>query len=214
MAVIKHGTVRGYKSGCRCDDCREANTRAKRDERERKRQREGKAPARPRAAKGRGPTASKPSPQGAPGDPAVSRRPSSSGADEMVRLIEDAVFEHGAIAGAQVAAERLRELGYRPVEDGPIEAAFRAAFASPPASELARARREVVFAAARNMDSPKHAPFFKSNAEVLRLHVSDLLADAPEKDGEADDIKELLGTFGSRGGARRGAPVGDAKESQ
>ena len=62
LATINHGTVRGYKSGCRCDPCTEANTEAKRRERERRRAREGKpaAPRSPRAP--RVPTTSQPSP--------------------------------------------------------------------------------------------------------------------------------------------------------
>lgn len=49
-AIINHATVRGYKLGCRCEECTAANREAKRRERERRRAREGKPPARtPRA---------------------------------------------------------------------------------------------------------------------------------------------------------------------
>lgn len=62
MATINHGTVRGYKSGCRCDLCTHANTKAKARERERRREREGK-PAAPRAGRtSRVPTGSAASP--------------------------------------------------------------------------------------------------------------------------------------------------------
>ena len=160
VATINHGTVRGYKSGCRCDICKHANTKAKRLERERKRAREGKPqPVR----KPRVPTSVKAVPQEA--------------------------------------------------DCGPIESAFRAALAEPTEVALDLARREIVFAAARNMDNPKHAPFFKSNSDVLRATVADLLASKPAEDGETDALKELVASFGSRGRSRGRASVGDAEAS-
>ena len=44
MPVINHGTVRGYKLGCRCEDCTKSNRLAKQRERERARERQGKPP--------------------------------------------------------------------------------------------------------------------------------------------------------------------------
>lgn len=43
-AKINHGTLRGYRAGCRCDACRGSNNAAKRLERERKQAREGRQP--------------------------------------------------------------------------------------------------------------------------------------------------------------------------
>lgn len=51
MALPKHGTVRRYRAGCRCDECKAANTAAKRRERERKAEREGRSVKRPQASK-------------------------------------------------------------------------------------------------------------------------------------------------------------------
>lgn len=160
MPVINHGTVRGYKLGCRCEECTEANRKAKARERERRRERAG-LPAR------------------TPNLALVPTKPSSG-----------------------------------PIIEGPgaIEAAFRAALADPTDDALVRARREVVFAAARNMDNPKFAPYFKSAADVLRTTVEDLLAGKPPKDGEADALQTILDSFGgSKRGGRgpRGAPAVD-----
>lgn len=166
MAVINHGTVRGYKLGCRCKECTEANRVAKQRERARRREREGKpAPRTPRT-------------------PAVPTPPVGAPTDDG---------------------------------PGPIEAAFRDALSDETDQALVRARREVVFAAARVMDNPKHAPFFKSAADVLRATVGDLLAATPAKDGEADALAGIMASFGSaRGrGPRRGSAtqVDDAAES-
>ena len=46
MASINHGTVRGYKAGCRCSDCKTANAEASRTYRANKAKREGKEPPR------------------------------------------------------------------------------------------------------------------------------------------------------------------------
>jgi hypothetical protein len=75
-------------------------------------------------------------------------------------------------------------------------------------------RREVAFRAAAVMDNPKFAPFFKSAAEVLRLTVADLTADSPEQDGEADALKQLVDSFGTRGRSRSGAPMDDSEASE
>lgn len=42
MVAMNHGTLRAYRAGCRCDECKAANTDAKRRERERRRERAGK----------------------------------------------------------------------------------------------------------------------------------------------------------------------------
>lgn len=158
VATINHGTVRGYKSGCRCDLCTHANTKAKARERERRRERDGKPPT--------------------PRKPPVPTTPKTTPPED---------------------------------EPGPIEAGFREALNDPTDSALVRARREVVFAAARNMDNPKHAPFFKSHADVIRATVSDLIAATPAKDGEADALKELVESFGPRGRSRGRAAVDDTE---
>lgn len=205
MAVLNHGTVRGYKSGCRCDECKAANTAAKARERDRRREREGKAPARTPASK-RVPT--KPSPAPTP------RRPELSG-DHLTRIIEEVIFElGGSLAAAKVAADRLRDAGYVQIIDAPIELAARRALPQIGGdSDLSTLRRETAYRAAAVMDNPKAAPFFKSAAEVLRITVEDLIAAAPAKDGEGDAVKELMASFSSRGRTRRGAPVDDSKES-
>jgi hypothetical protein len=132
--------------------------------------------------------------------------------DELVRIIEDALFENrDRMAAASAAAEQLRAVGYRRAEDGPIEANFRDALDGQTDSALTRARREVVFAAARVMDNPKAVAFFKSAADVLRATVTDLLAAEPAKDGEADALNALVATFGPRGRSRGGAPMDDAE---
>ena len=168
MATINHGTVRGYKSGCRCDLCRKANTDAKRRERERKDEREGKRPAARSTRKRTVPT----TPSASPQEP----------------------------------------------EHGPIEAAFREAFSDETDSALTRARREVIFAAARVMDTPKHAPYFKSAAAVARETVADLLEETPPKDGEGDELRRIMESVrgtGRRGPARGRAPsVDDAEEPE
>ncbi|NHF62244.1 hypothetical protein [Microcella pacifica] len=168
MATINHGTVRGYKSGCRCDLCRKANTDAKRLERERRDEREGKRPAARSTRKRTVPT----TPSASPQEP----------------------------------------------EHGPIEAAFREAFSDETDSALTRARREVIFAAARVMDTPKHAPYFKSAAAVARETVADLLEAAPPKDGEGDALAAVMATFrgsrGSRPSRGRAAEVDDSEEPE
>lgn len=165
MAVINHGTVRGYKLGCRCEECTEANRKAKQRERDRRRERDGKPAARtPR-------------------------------------------FENVPTAPAK-----------GPIEEGPgaIERTARLALAADPGEEpnpIAEMRREVVYAAARVMDNPKFAPFFKSAADVLRITVEDLLAGAPAKDGGTDALKQLMGSFGPRGRSRSRAAVDDTEAS-
>lgn len=130
-------------------------------------------------------------------------------------MIEDAIWEEGGTpAAANLAAQRLRDAGYRLVEDGPIEAAARKALPGLGGdTDLAPLRRETAYRAAAVMDNPKAAPFFKSAAEVLRITVEDLLAAAPPKDGEADALQQLMGSFGSRGRSRGAAAVDDSKES-
>ncbi|MFA8415155.1 hypothetical protein ACEPTV_33460, partial [Burkholderia pseudomallei] len=97
----RHGTVRRYKDGCRCDPCTAANTEARRRERERAAKKAGKAV----------PTTSKRVPTRRPAGPTTARR--STADDELVRVIEDALWDgQGSIAAAALAAEQLRELGY------------------------------------------------------------------------------------------------------
>lgn len=207
MATLNHGTVRGYKGGCRCDLCKDANTQARRRERQRKRERLGLPVEGVPAPTESAPTRRRPA-------PTATRR--SVAADELVRVIEEAIFDNrGALAAATAAAEQLRELGYRKVEDGPIEAQARAALATVGGDgPVVALRREVAYRAAAVMDNPKAVPFFKSAADALRAEVADLLAAAPPKDGEADVLNGLLDSFGAKRGARRGAPVDDAEESE
>lgn len=205
--LSKHGSVRRYKQGCRCEPCMTANTEARRRERERAAAKAGKPVPTTRK---RVPTEGAPVP--------TPRRPTASG-DELTAVIEDAIFEHGGTqTAASVAAENLRALGYRAVVDDPIQAAARRAL---PAiggdSALSELRRETAYRAAAVADNPKAAPFFKSAAEVLRLTIEDLIAAAPPKDGEADALGEIMATLGGsrgRGSGRRGpAAVDDAAES-
>lgn len=202
LVIRNHGTVRGYKAGCRCEQCTEANRAARQKERDRRRAKSGRTAPRSDV------------PQGGQVVP-TRRRPEVTG-DEIQQVIERAAFEaRGLAAGAALAADRLRDAGYRLVVDGPIEAAARRALASVGGdSALAVLRRETAFRAAAAMDDPKVTPFLKSVTEVLRVTVADLLADAPEKGGETDALNELMGTFGSRGSARGSAPMGDAAASE
>lgn len=98
-------------------------------------------------------------------------------------------------------------------EFGPIEAAARFALAGLGGdSAIATMRRQVAYRAAAVMDN--HAPYFKSASEVLVAAVDALLAESPAEDGESDALKQLMGSFGSRGNARGRAPVGDAEEPE
>lgn len=87
----------------------------------------------------------------------------------------------------------------RPADVGPIEAAARLALSGKDgaAEEL---RRQIAFAAARVMDNPGVPQFFKSAADVLERNAVALL-DVAEEDGDAAILREVLGSFGSRGGA-------------
>ena len=82
---------------------------------------------------------------------------------------------------------------------GPIETAARRALAGKdgPADEL---RRQVAFAAARVMDNQSVPQFFKSAADVLERNAAALLA-VEEEDGDAAVLREVLGSFGARGGS-------------
>lgn len=115
------------------------------------------------------------------------------------------------------AVPRTRSVPTRgPTEEqdfGPIEQATRAALAEVGGeSPIAAMRRAVAYRAAAVMDA--HAPYFKSASEVLVAAVDSLLAESPAEDGESDALKHLMESFGPRGRARGGAPVGDAEESE
>lgn len=199
--LSKHGSVRRYKQGCACELCTQANTDARRRERERAAARSGKPV----------PTARK----GVPTSGAVgptSRRPEASG-DDLTRIIEEAIWQEGGTpTAANLAAQLLRDAGFRFVSDAPIEAAARRALPTMGGDgDLAALRRETAYRAAAVMDNPKFAPFFKSAAEVLRVTVEDLNAATPERGGEADDLKQLLDSLGSRGRSRGRAPVDDSE---
>jgi len=196
--LSKHGTVRRYKQGCACEPCTQANTDARRREREAKARREGRDVPTPRKGV---PTAEASVP---------TRRPQASG-DELTRIIEEAIWEHGAtLAAATAAANNLRNLGFRFHSDAPIEAAARRALPAIGATDdLAVLRRETAYRAAAVMDNPKAAPFFKSAAEVLRVTVEDLSGSAPAKGGEAAVLAGIMEKIGGSRG-RRPAGAGSA----
>jgi len=106
VAVINHGTVRGYKLGCRCEECRAANTKAKQAERDRRREREGR-PAASRSA--------------VPTPPAAS--PLIEGAGPIEEAAREAL---GTVGGDEPLAKMRREVVFRAaaVMDNPKFAPF------------------------------------------------------------------------------------------
>ena len=89
----RHGTVRRYKAGCHCDECRGANTSARRREREAKARREGRAvPTREKIA---------PTPRVAPTPGAVLSPDDHAVADAFTVMIRraDAGFIEAAVWG-------------------------------------------------------------------------------------------------------------------
>jgi len=97
---------------------------------------------------------------------------------------------------------------------GPIEAATRNAFSDEDAPSVAIVRREMAFAAARNMDDRSMGRQFASNAKTLREIIGDLVAAKPPKDGELDALSNLLGSFGTPRGRRDSTAVHDPEELQ
>jgi hypothetical protein len=93
-------------------------------------------------------------------------------------------------------------------EAGLIEAAARAALSGRGGADHVEAMRvQVVFKAARIMDGDK-PHLFRQAAAVLRETVIDILGQVEPKDGEADELRALLGSFG----AGRAAKVRDTEE--
>jgi hypothetical protein len=138
VATINHGTVRGYKSGCRCDLCTHANTTAKARERERRREREGKPAAPGRTRSRRVPTT-----------PAVSPSGDDRGPIETAARV---ALE--GIGGDEPIAALRREVAYRAtaVMDNPRAAPY---FKS--AAEVLRATIEDLLAAAPAKDGEADA---------------------------------------------------------
>ncbi|GAB2702412.1 hypothetical protein BKA24_001680 [Microbacterium marinum] len=192
----RHGTVRRYKAGCRCEPCKTANTDARRRERDAARAAAGEpVPTRRK----RVPT----NPQTEP-TPAPPARPAfrhESNGDALLSIIEDALFDAGGgLVAAKVAADRLRAAGFRQFVDGPIEAAAREALTDP-ADAATRMRHELVYRGARALDDPDNARFYKSTVEAMRQVLADL--SGGDEGGGSGDIVEAI---------RAAARGGDAAE--
>lgn len=181
MSLPKHGTVRRYKTGCRCDDCKAANTEASRRYRSNRRRREGRPePARQPLS----PADLRDEP--IPSPPRARTEPSQSDIDrELERLL-------------------TREIS------GPIEREARALLDTYDRDAVTRLRREVVFGAARIMDDRSKASLFRNAAQVVRDFVADILASTNAGDGEADALRDFLASLGGSRGRGNGAALDDA----
>jgi hypothetical protein len=98
-------------------------------------------------------------------------------------------------------------------DHGPIETAARAALGSSDADAITELRRQVAFAAARIMDDRFKPHLFSAQSNVLRLTILDLVGAKPPEDGEADVLRNFLGSLSGSRGRRNTAPVHDATKS-
>lgn len=207
MATSKqtaHGTPARYRQGCRCDECRKWKSDSQAKYRAAKAAREGN----PKPAKKRN-GSHVPTLRIVPTDahPAPTARAAS--ADDLVRIIEAAIFDAGdSMAAAVLAAQMIREAGWRHVVDGPIEAAARDAFDT--ATEAAtRLQHELVFRGARSLDDPQNARYYASTVEAMRKVLADIAG--PDGDGGgASDIVDAIRRAGRDGDGD--AAVDDTEE--
>lgn len=197
MATSKqaaHGTSARYRQGCRCDKCRKWKRESQAKYRADRAAREGKpkTPQRPWSS-------AVPTPPVVPTQtrPAPTARAASG--DELVRIIEAALFDTDRpMAAAVLAAQMIREAGWRHVVDGPIETAARDAFSASTDDAATRLRHELVFRGARSLDDPANARYFASTVEAMRKVLADIAG--PDGDGGgADDIVDAIRRAGRDG---------------
>ncbi|MFJ2535866.1 hypothetical protein [Microbacterium maritypicum] len=197
MATTKqaaHGTSARYRQGCRCDKCRkwksdsQAKYRADRAAREGKAKPSKRAPRSPVPPTSAVPTHTRPAPTAR-----------AASGDELVRIIEAALFDTDSpMAAAVLAAQMIREAGWRHVVDGPIEAAARDAFDASTDDASTRLRHELVFRGARSLDDPANARYFASTVEAMRKVLADIAG--PDGDGGgAGDIVDAIRRAGRDG---------------
>lgn len=207
MATSKqaaHGTPARYRQGCRCEECRKWKADSQRKYRAAKADREGA----PKPAKKR-PSSHVPTLHIVPTDarPAPTARAASG--DDLVRIIEQAMFEaRGTMSAVVLAARMIREAGWRHVVDGPIEAAAREALDSANAATT-RLQHELVFRGARSLDDPQNARYYASTVEAMRKVLADIAG--PDGDGGgAGDIVDAIRRAGRDGDS--GSAVDDTEE--
>lgn len=187
----RHGSSARYRAGCRCEKCRKWKRDSQAEYRRNRRARDaadgGKAEAVPTG----------------PVVPTVSRgrRHRAVSDDPLVLLIDEALWdERGTPRSAEVAAERIRDAGYRLVVAGPIETAAREALGEGRDAQ-ARLRHELLFRGAMALDDPANARYYASTVEAMRKILADIAG--PDGDGGGDDIVEAI---------RRAARGGDDPE--
>lgn len=182
-ATPEHGTRARYRAGCRCVKCakwKADDTAAYRARRKAKESGEPVTPEPKRASPRRRPTRV----DGPTSEPVTTRRPTSG--DELAQLIEDALWSsHGDPATASVvAADAIREAGYRVIEGAVTRATARALGA--PTTDLAAMRHEIVLRGARVLDDPDAGRNYKSTVEAMRAVLADLTA------GGEDDAAAVM----------------------
>lgn len=201
MATSKqaaHGTSARYRQGCRCDQCRKWKSDSQAKYRADRAAREGKAKTSKRPLRSHVPPTSVVPTETTP---APSARAASG--DELVRIIEAAMFDAGgAMSGAVLAAQMIREAGWRHVVDGPIEAAARDAFDAPTDDAATRLQHELVFRGARSLDDPANARYFASTVEAMRK----VLADIAGPDGDGGGTGDIVAAIRSAGRDGDGDP--------
>ncbi|UUE19335.1 hypothetical protein [Microbacterium sp. J1-1] len=189
----EHGTRGRYRMKCGCAKCRKWKADDTAAYRARKAERDGTAPTK-RAAKRARPTS-----ESRPTDhrPAPTARAASG--DDLVRIIEAAIFDAGdTMAAAVLAARMIREAGWRHVVDGPIEAAARDALDGQTAKATTRMQHELVFRGARSLDDPANARYYASTVEAMRKVLADIAG--PDGDGGgASDIVDAIRRAGRDG---------------
>lgn len=182
-----HGTRARYRAGCRCDECRlwKSNDNAK--------HRPAKTPPPEPTPPPKRTRRARPQADEGPHFDVPARRRAEF-ADPLAQLIEDALWdERGNPWAANVAADRIREAGWRLWVDGPIEAAARDALTEP-ADAAARMRHELIFRGARSLDDPDNARYFASTVEAMRKVLADLVG--PDAGGGNADIVEAIRNAG------------------
>lgn len=229
----EHGTRPRYRAGCRCAKCRAWKTKDQAEYRERKRAAAAGEPVaetvpapevRARPTREKRPTAepeTRPVERARPTGPVIVsvgapdfdeqvreafsvRRPQHD--DRLAQIIDDALFESRGdeSTAAVVAAERIRDEGWRPLQ-GAVERAMRKALGAA-ADDMTALRHEVVLRGARVLDDPDAGRNYKSTVDAIRAVLADL-KDAGG--GAADAAAAIMAAIRGTGGSGDAAPVGD-----